>query len=240
MGRVIHPGNLVPMPGFKGTRDRAGLWTGSQQYSCKENELARLMPQRGTPHPKFPFMGVDSVEFEIVREGLVVLTADYAGASFGFEGGGEPEDEYYLEVSTSEEPISTHERYDSLAAQDVIEAVELGRNPPRSPDGKKILEPDTTGWGALQLELYEDTKKGIEAYREPRVTWTRRWISSSLPTGLNAIATIEDPEGPVPSAGDGRNWMNIGIRSRQRGNVYENEKSWEMSGRGGWLARYYE
>lgn len=238
--RIFHPGNLVPMPGFKARRDRAGLWTGTQEYHCRERELLKLLPRQGSPHPKFGFLALDEVSFDIVQDGLVKITGGYAGASFGGGAGGEPEDEYFLEVSTSEEPISTHHRYDALSAQDILEAVELASNPPRSEDGKKILEPDTSGWGAEKLELYGDTKKGIEAYREPRVTWTKRWISKASPTGLNDIGKIDTPEGDPPEAAAGRNWMNIGLRSRIRGKVYENEVSWELSGRGGWLARYYE
>lgn len=238
--RVVHPGYLVPEPGFQARRDRAGLWSGTQVYSCPERELGRLLPRQGSPHPKLGFLTVDEISFEIVQEGICRITAVYAGASFGGGGGGEPEDEYFLEVSTSEEPISTHYRYDALSGQDVLEAVELATNPPRSEDGKKVLEPDTSGWNPLKLELYEDTKKGIEAYREPRVTWTKRWISKSKPTGLNDIGKIDDPEGDVPEAAAGRNWMNIGLRSRIRGKVFENEVSWELSGRGGWLERYYE
>ena len=237
--RILHPGNLVEMPGFKAKRDRAGLWTGRQKFHCRERELISLLPRQGAAHPKFGFMTLDAVEFEVIQEGLAVITGDYAGASFGGGAGGEPEDEYFLEISTSEEPVSTHNRYDELDAQDILEAVELATNPPRSENGKKVLEPDTTGWDALKLELYGDIKKGIEAYREPRVTWTKRWISKQKPTGLNDIGKIDTPQGDVPTVSAGRNWMNIGLRSRQRGKVFENEISWELSGRGGWLERYY-
>ena len=238
--KIYHPGNLVSMPGFKASKDRAGLWTGMQMYHCTERELLNLMPRQGSPHPKFPYLALETVSFEIFQEGLAKISAGYARASFGFDGAEEPEEEYSLDISTSEEPISTHDRYDGLAEQDILEAVELATNPPRSEDGKKIKQPDTTGWAALKLELYNDTKKGIESYREPRVTWSKRWVSKEQPTDLNDIGKkTNTPEGTPPPVADDRNWLNVGIRSRVRGKVYENEMTWELSGRGGWLARYY-
>ena len=242
--KIYHPGNLVAMPGFKASKDNAGLWTGTQMYHCKESELLNLMPRQGSPHPKFPYLALETVSFEIFQEGLVKITAGYAGASFGFDGSEEPEEEYNLDISTSEEPISTHFRYTNpaggLSAQDIREALELARNPPRSEDGKKVKQPDTSTWNPLKKELYEDTKKGIEAYREPRVTWSKRWISKEKPTGLNDIGkSVAAPEGDPPQAAANRDWLNIGIRSRERGKVYENEITWELSGRGKWLSRYY-
>lgn len=241
--KIYHPGNLVAMPGFKASKDNAGLWTGTQMYHCKESELLNLMPRQGSPHPKFPYLALETVSFEIFQEGLAKITAGYAGASFGFDGSEEPEEEYNLEISTSEEPISTHHRYTDpnggLPAQDILEAVELATNPPRSEDGKQVKEPDISTWNQLKKDLYDDTKKGIEAYREPRVTWSKRWISKEKPTGLNDIGKIDAPEGDPPQVAAQRNWLNIGIRSRERGKVYENEITWELSGRGGWLARYY-
>ena len=242
--KIYHPGNLVAMPGFKASKDNAGLWTGTQMYHCKESELLNLMPRQGSPHPKFPYLALETVSFEIFQEGLAKITAGYAGASFGFDGSEEPEEEYNLDISTSEEPISTHHRYTDpaggLSGQDILEAVELATNPPRSEDGKKVKEPDISTWNQLKKDLYDDTKKGIEAYREPRVTWSKRWISKEKPTGLNDIGKkTNNPEGDPPQIAAGRDWLNIGIRSRERGKVYENEITWELSGRGGWLARYY-
>ncbi len=239
VNKIIHPGNLVPMPGFRARKDRAGMWTGSQKYHCKENELASLLPRQGSVHPKMDFMALDEVEFEIMQEGLVIVTGHYAGASFGGGAGGVPEDEFSLEISTSEEPIQTHFRYESETAEDIVEAVELATNPPLEDDGKSVAEIDQTGWSALKVELYDDVRKGIESYREPRVSWTRRWVSQSKPTGLNEIGKIGTPDGDPPAIAAGRNWLNMGMRSVQRGEIFENEVTWELSGRGGWLARYY-
>jgi len=208
-------------------------------YHCTEQEILRLMPRQGSPHPKFPYLALETVGFEIFQEGLAKITAGYAGASFGFDGSSEPEEEYNLDISTSEEPVQTHHRYDELSDEDILAAVELARNPPRSESGKEVKKPNKDDWPPLKVELYEDISKGKEAYRDPRVTWSKRWISKEKPTDLNNIAKIQEPEGNPPQVADDRNWLNIGIRSRIRGKVYENEVTWELSGRGGWLERYY-
>ncbi len=243
MGNIIHhPGELVSMPGFKAKRDKAGLWTGEQKYHCQERDLARLLPKRGAAHPKFGFLGVDEVEFEIMQDGVVIVSAMYAGASFEDEEEGEPTAEYSLDVTTSEEPIETHPRYSSdegLSPEDISEAVELARNPPKTDDGKEVAEVDTGEWEELKVELYDVVRSGLESYREPRVTWTMRWVSDERPDDLNTIGEIDDPAGNPPEAGKGRNWLNAGIRSTERGGVFDNERVWDLSGRGGWDERFY-
>jgi len=239
MGRNYHPGELVPTHKFDFERDQAGLWTGTQEYHCEQAELYRLIPPRGAPHYLMPFMGVSKVRIAGFQQKLVVLVVTYAGFQPGEDSEDGPVPEFTLSLSTSEEPVQTHPRYDELSDQDIVEATELARNPPRSENGKEVEEVDTGDWPALKIELYEDIQSGLESYREPRVTWTKRWVSDSLPNDLNRIGEIDTPEGsPPPVAGD-RDWMNTGLTSRERGGVYENELSWELSGRGGWNERYY-
>lgn len=239
MGRSFHPGELIPTPDFSFERDNAGLWSGHQKYHCKREELERLIPPKGAPHYLFSFLGVDKVRIVGFEEKLVVLSVTYAGFQASNDDGSTDEAEYTLTLSTSEEPIATHPRYDDLSNFDVNEAVELARNPPKSQDGKKTLEVDQTGWAALKTELYGDTQKGLESYREPRVTWTKRWVSDSRPQDLNRIGEIDTPEGNPPPVAAGRNWLNTGLTIRERGEVFENELTWELSGRGGWDSRYY-
>ena len=241
MGKALHPGGLIPTHRFEFERDQAGLWTGSQEYHCQQSDLARVLPPRGAPHYLMPFLGVAKVKISGFQQKLIVLNVTYAGfqASYGGADDGGPEPEYTLTLSTSEAPVEVHDRYDTLSAQDIREASELARNPPKSADGKKVLEPDTAAWDPLKLELYDDIKKGLESYREPSVTWVKRWISDSIPSDLNNIGKIEAPEGSPPPVADDRNWMNTGLVSREKGGVYDNELSWELSGRGGWDSRYY-
>lgn len=241
MGQTIHSGELIPTPNFRFSRDQAGLWTGRQEYHCPKNELARLIPGRGEAHHFMTFMGVSKVEIVGMAGQLVKMSVEYAGYQPGEDDAGESDEaEYTLALSTSEEPIETHPRYDALSDFDIQEARELALNPPKPADGKKITEVDTTGWDPLKVELFEDLRKGLEAYREPRVTWTKRWVSNARPDDLNRIGEIDVPEGSPPAPAAGRNWLNAGITSRERGEVFENEMVWELSGRGGWSTRYYQ
>lgn len=238
MARTVHRGNFQPTNNFDFKRDQAGLWTGFHEYHCKQSELARLIPPNGTPHQFMLWLGVSGVRIAGVAGGLVRVFVDFAGAQFGPDGATE-EAEYTLTLSTSEEPVETHHRYDDLSDFDIQEARELALNPPKARDGKSIKEADTDGWDGLKLELYDDLRSGLEAYREPRVMWTKRWVSDSRPDDLNRIGEIDTPEGDPPQPAAGRDWLNAGLVSKERGDVFENELSWELSGRGGWNERYY-
>ena len=241
MGKALHPGGLIPTHRFEFERDQAGLWTGSQEYHCQQSDLARVLPPRGAPHYLMPFLGVAKVKISGFQQKLIVLNVTYAGfqASYGGADDGGPEPEYTLSLSTAETPVQNHQRYNELTPFDINEATELALNPPKKEKGKKLETVPKTGWPALKVELFEDVQKGLESYREPAVTWVKRWISDSIPSDLNNIGKIEAPEGSPPPVADNRNWLNTGLVSRERGGVYDNELSWELSGRGGWEARYY-
>jgi hypothetical protein len=243
MGRLIHPGELIATPNFNFTRDQAGLWTGTHEFHCPKNELARLIPGKGERHHFLEFLGVSEVTIAGLAGNLVRLVVGYAGFQASFERGDESGEsdlaEYTLTLSTSEEPVETFSEYDSLSAFDIQEAAELARNPPKPADGKEVKEVDKTGWDPLKVRLFDDLRSGLEAYREPRVIWTKRWVSDARPNNLNRIGEIDTPEGNPPPVAAGRNWMNVGVVSRERGAVFENELSWELSGRGGWNAFYY-
>lgn len=220
--------------------DKAGLWSGTQRFWCHEGDLAMAMPEPGSEHPKYPFLAMDSARASYHAGEAMEIVAIYAGlnATFG-EGAVVPAPEYWLDVTTSDEPLATHPRYASLDAQDAAEAVELAINPPKDDAGESLVEVDTTGWDAMKLELYDKTRTGIEAFRDPKVIWGKRWVSEALPSNLNATGEIDTPDGGPPSLGGDRNWMYLGARTRIRGKVYEIEESWEASGRGGWDSDLY-
>ena len=240
MGDRFHPGGLRPTHNFDFTRDQAGLWTGFHEHHCTKEELAAVIPAKGSPHHFMNFLGVSKVKITGMEGRFVKVMVHYAGFQASRDDEGvSAEAEFTLTLSTSEEPIETHPRYDDLSDFDVREATELARNPPKSRDGKKVLEPKTDESDPLKLELYNDLRKGLESYREPRVTWTKRWVSDQRPEDLNRIGEIDTPEGDPPAVAQGRDWLNAGLTSLERGDVFENELSWELSGRGGWDERYY-
>ena len=70
-------------------------------------------------------------------------------------------------------------------------------------------------------------------------TWTKRWVSTSRPADLNKVGKIDNPSGDPPAVAEGRNWMNMGLNSTEKSAVFDNEESWELSGRGGYLEELY-
>jgi hypothetical protein len=242
MARTFHSGELVPSWRFEAESDARGFWTGWQEFSAPKGHAGELLPEKGSVWNYFTFMTVVKRKIIGMEGELVRVMVFYEGANTsGGEGGeGGVEAVYSLRVALSEEPISTHPRYvDALTAADIMEAYELATNPPREKEGTGIKVVDTAEWDPLKIELYEDLQKGIEAYRDPKVTWTKRWVDEALPTNLNEIGDISTPEGDPPAVANDRNWIFGGLTSDQRGEVYELEATWELSGRGGWLERYY-
>lgn len=223
-------------------RDPAGLWTGTQIYHCLRSELGLYAPRQREAHPDFDWLHVDSMEVTGMEKGVCRLSVAYAGA---FSLGQDDEEvenppEYALEISVSEEPLETHPRYEqALDPDDIREAVELAKNPPREDDGT-LSTVDQTGWSVFKTELYEYLQGGFESYRDPKQTWTKRWISEDYPSGRDEVGSINVPDGNPGGWATGRNWLLVGFRVTERGEVYECEKVWELSGRGGWNADFYE
>jgi|13_taG_2_1085334.scaffolds.fasta_scaffold02170_2 hypothetical protein len=233
---TFHGLGLEKKFGLKLSRDKMGLWSGTQVYTCLRSELARVVPAQGSPHEDFPFLTVDQIEsVEGLEGGLMKIVARYAGA-LGLYDEDSPENipEYNLEVTTSDEPLATHPKYEDLDADERAEAVELATNPPMEDDKETLKEIDTSDWADNKIELYEKMRSGVEAFRDPKVVWSKRWVSESLPANLNKTGEIDSPGGSPPAVAANRNWLYLGARTRIRGLVYEIEESWELSGRGGW------
>lgn len=240
---IFHQGGLVMTDEYDFAPDEKGLWTGTQIFYVRVETIATDLPARYTAHPVFSVMFVDKVRFSGSKAGWAKVTAEYVGLFFETEGTEEPAADdpnvrYVLGISLSEEPLETHSRYVAeLTAIQIQTASEWAKNPPKT-DGEPE-EPDTAGWPALQIELYEFLSKGVTSYRSPRPTWTKSWVSSSRPASLNKVGKIDTPSGNPPTPGVGRTWLNTGLTSTQSGLVFENEESWELSGLGGWITEIY-
>ncbi len=241
MGQLIHPEGLKKSHEFTLKRDRAGLWSGTQIYSCRKDELATVVPAQYTPHPDFPFVHVDVVTVLGMEKGLCRVAVEYAGALHL----GEPDQdvvnppEYELDVAVSEEPWQLAAYFtDDLTAAEIQDATEQARNPARDSDGE-VEAVDQTGWPAKQVELYDDLRGGRESYRQGKQTWAKRWVSDAPVDGREDVGYIDVPDGDSQGWESGRDWLLTGLRQRRRGVVYENEKTWELSGAGGWESKIY-
>ncbi|MGJ8677229.1 MAG: hypothetical protein ACSHX0_06910 [Akkermansiaceae bacterium] len=229
---------LIKSHEFTLTRDERGFWSGTQVYYCYKDKLATLVPQNLSVHPDYNFIWVEGVDVKGEEAGWLKLEVKYAGTTSNDDNSEDSEPTYSLDLALSEEPLETHERYNELSPEDIQEAVNQARNPKTDDEGKPV-EVDISQWDDLKSELYDYLRKGFESYRDPKVTWSVDWVSTALPSGLSDIGQISSPDGNPPNSGGGRNWLFVGLRTRQRGRVFENSAVWELSGRGGWNADIY-
>ena len=103
---TFHGRGLQKKFGLKLSRDKMGLWSGTQVYTCLREELARVVPSQGSEHEDFPFLTVEEIEsVEGLEGGIMKIVARYAGALglYGDEDvAAENIPEYNLEVTTSD------------------------------------------------------------------------------------------------------------------------------------------
>jgi hypothetical protein len=235
-------GDFVINDEFEITRDERGMWSGTQTFFIRKARLLELMPAARSAHPSFGWMYLGDAVCRGESGGWVKVDGKYAGVGVV---GAEDEEEvvnpprYTLNTSLSEEPLETHPRYvDNLTVEEIQVASKLAKDPPVD-ENKEPIAVDTSDWPAEAVELYDLLRRGVESYRDPKVTWTKSWVSTSQPGSLNDVGEIDTPEGSPPSVAAGRNWMNMGLNSSETAGIYENEITWELSGRGGYLAVLY-
>ena len=235
MGERFNEEGLVTTYELGLTRDDRGLWSGSQVYYCPKERLAELAPAHRSVHPDYPWLTLETLRVTGEEGRWLRLDASYAGVlNFTTDDGDADEGATYsLDITLSEEPLETHPRYADLAADEVQVAVSLARNPSMDENNQPV-QPDTSEWPELQLELYDFVRTGFESYRDGKVTWTRNWVSDERPSNLNEVGDIYEPRGNPPAVAAGRNWLFVGLRSLERGGVFENSEVGELSGRGGW------
>jgi len=236
--------DVVTSEQFNATRDKRGLWVGDQTFYIRTAVLLTNLPAIGAVHPVLDWMTLEDLEITGEEGGYTQAVGKYVGSSevdFGEfdDDQGEEFAEYTLDIVTSEEPLEVHPRYFDVLTVDQIQiASKQAKEPPVDADNKPIAV-DQTGWHAQQIELYDYLRRGREVYKDPKVTWTKSWISGERASNLASIGKIEVPPGNPPPADPGSNWLNDGIRSTERGDVFENNQIWILSGKGGWDANHY-
>lgn len=212
------------------------MWTGTQTFYCTQDELYSLAPAQNSPHPIYTWLTLDSLTVTGEEGGWVRIDAHYAGAQFE-SGAGAPEPTKTLSRTLTEQPLATHPMFDSLGEEEKQEAVYLALNPALDDEGKVKL-PDTSGWDPLKLDLFNRYRKGQTSYLDPKVTYSREYVSQNEPDDLNAVGETDTPPG-APSVASGRDWLFMGSEMVQRGDVYEIVDTWELSSRDGWDSDIY-
>lgn len=232
---------------FSLSRDKKGLWTGTQKYYCGKESLATSLPTNGTAHPDYDWLYAEAVEVVGMEGDWLEVDVKYAGADGGdgSAGGNDPDEpnvfEQGLRLATQEEPLATNPKYKDLTAQDKHEAVVAATQPAKNRGGD-VKPVDTSDWSEDKKDLYDRVRKGQESYLEPSVEFFQRYVSKTMPARLNDIGKIQEPKG-APSVSDSRSWLLVGYniteRSVGKNSTYDIEKVWLLSGRGGWDETIY-
>ena len=77
---------------------------------------------------------------------------------------------------------------------------------------------------------------GVTDWLDVGAIWRRSWMdtASVIPASLfTNLGRIDTPIGPIPTVGQGRNWLRCAAKARSRGKVWECSNEWLLSGRGG-------
>lgn len=250
-------GQLIKSWQFSIEKTKEGLWTGTQTYYCHRDDLAALLPGRGTAHPAYSFLKLDEASANGMEGDWMDIKAKYAGAGPAegeFEFDDEDESGVYsngVRQSTVEEPVATSAYFDEIPERDRNEAVKLATQPPKNKDGsaKKI---DTTGWEDIpaakppgkgsKLELFRMVAGGLVSVLEPRVEYFQRYVATKMPTDLADIGKrkLVKPAGAPTQPAD-RDWLFTGYNIIEKApKVFDIEKNWLLSGPGGWNDKLYD
>lgn len=221
--------NPLPQPRESGTIDRYGVHSITRVEKVPADLFTSLILAPGTTHPRFTSMAISRATYSLMHGGR------FYEVSYLYEGfvGSLPEPTYELGSATSDEPIETHVDFTST----------LAGTPAVPKNGAIFIDPETgeistdNAVGVFQ-EFGPGSLLGVLSYREKAATWTKVSFATSRPTALGTLGEISAPEGPAPSL-TGRDWMLIEDSYRKRGFVYEQRKTWELSGRNGWNTLLY-
>lgn len=174
-------------------------------------------------------------------------------------------EEFVLQLSTKEEPIDAH--WNLPVLKEVYGGTfDPNLNRTTWPDGMPesgqsedprtllhwsenkggISSPWSTALKLTGLDAHASSSPrknpmhGVEQGPAATFTWVRRYASAILPGDLTArINTIETPPGNPPALSGNRNWRFIGATATWRGNAWQIEEKWEMSGPLGWVPEMF-
>jgi len=183
------------------------------------------------PHPRFSSMALVRKTGQRGKPGW--WTVNYVFEGFLLE---IPEPIYELTTSLSQEPIQTHEDFETIAG-----------TPDNPLNGSVFVDPDTgfksaksnAIWKEFAFKGSANPKAGVTSYMSPGAEWRETKFQTKRPTSLRDVGTIESPSGPNPSV-SGRNWLAWAESYVRRGHIYQVTSIWKLSGRNGWDEEIYE
>lgn len=123
---------------------------------------------------------------------------------------------YSLEGSTDEDPIEAHPEISVL----------LDRYEGAEDDQGRAKWAKIYGEDGARNPLH-----GVESYLVPSLIWSRKSVSPSFPAYLTqSLGTLDTPPGNPPALSGRRQWFKVRVRASWRGNVWEIEESWKLTG----------
>lgn len=174
------------------------------------------------------------------------VTGTYEGkVPDGKEGSNKPDPEtlitYELDFTQAQNPIQVHPRFKALKAKygwDVLKDGSYGfleKVPAATPgSGSQPVGEDRDGISVLF---------GVTDWLDVGAVWRKSWLADDtlIPDDIfRNLGRVDDPDGPVPVVGQGRNWLKSAVKVRGRGKSWELTVEWMLSGRGGWEPEIYK
>ena len=195
-------------------------------------------PQMGSAHPDLPGFIVRRIHAEREPGGLVEVTLSYGPANWnvsypGRPGGNQQIKRYNTEITTSQEPLLSINRYSSLSTTELEALQQIINGNLVSESGVPWESKVTTERGQ---EALAKIRKGRDSVEIPGLIWVERYMDNSLDSiELDKVGNIDAPPGGAPSGGS-RNYLYIGVTAEMSddGEQYTIERRWRLSGKEGW------
>lgn len=219
-------------------------------WECDPKTFMSGIPQIGSPHPLFYWMGAVRRTINMAPRKMVTATMEYEGsyeAESQGDDGGPPQ--WELIAGVSEELIETHPDF----------VTDIGGKPTAPINGAVFVDRAGNEYRAGNPAPNENAKlayfdllrsdgdknkfAGLEAYLdlaniECRKTWMSKRVPKSKARDGGKISAPDWSE--LPEFDADRNWLHLGLTVQQRGLAYQNSIGWRLSGRGGHLPEVYK
>lgn len=192
-------------------------------------------------------LGSEFAAFKVARRKVLEMEGEKVRVEVVFNAGfrvdqnpaeDDPVPRYSMAVSLGDEPILTHERYESLPdnEREALRQILSGEKY-KTEEGKEEWEAEIES--APGLEVLAKIKKGVSAHREPGLIWRerKRILFSQLnsESQLDKVRRIDTPPGSPPGGGN-RDYMYLGpqLDQDETGEFADLVREWELSGPEGW------
>jgi hypothetical protein len=204
-----------------------GLVTMTEEYKCNNSDVLSFFPRIGSRHETYQSLECRRVSPFFGPLQLGGWRAEYrgvVGSGSGGSGSSLPDPVWTMQSVAGEQDIRTFARFDEMKA-----AAEAA-------DGFKVDDQ-----GIFLAFTAPEAIAGIQTFFAPSIVLSKRFVTTSIPSGANRVGKISQPDGPyVAGAASGnQNWLLISFESQKFGDVYENSIIHLRSGDKGWLSAIY-